>query len=376
MFYFYFYMFSVEKGCGRSFCLLLCAPLFCPDMVWWYRVFVSFMPTPKCVRVPLQASSRIIGRGGAFIKQLQRESGCKINTLKEVELRSGLTARVMNVCGNNTSMSKGLYLIARKIASRWEYAPEWEGGDPTATKGQGLPPPNLSASSAKGGGGGGSRGGGGPGAPEPPPFDAMDVDGRSTRRGQRGGGQRSNRRGERDEHDDHGHGHGRGDRDGGGGGRSSDRRGSGSSHNGGERGGGRESRYGRGGGGGGGRDGPPVGPSSGGGGGGGGQQSHGSATPSSPWTDPAILASVVGASTAAAGTPSAAASAEAWQRLLGQIPSAARESLGISAAQVAAGMPATDVYGQILRGAQAPQQLQQAPQVRYVVEEILLYCGR
>ena len=36
-------------------------------------------------------------------------------------------------------MSHGLYLIARKIASRWEYAPEWEAGDPTVPPGQGLP---------------------------------------------------------------------------------------------------------------------------------------------------------------------------------------------------------------------------------------------
>lgn len=261
----------------------------------------------------------------------------------------------MNVCGNNTSMSKGLYLIARKIASRWEYAPEWEGGDPTVPAGKGLPPANAPAK------GGGSRGGPGAGAPEHPPFDSMDVDssGRSGRRSQRS--QRSRGRGERDDQDDHG----RGDRDGGG--RTSDRRGSGSSNTGGgDRGSGRGDRYGRGGGSGG-RDGA-GGMSSGAGG----QHSQGSAPSSSPWTDPSLLASVVGASAAAAGSPAAVASAEAWQRLLGQIPSAARESLGISAAQVAAGMPATDVYGQVLRGAQPPQQLQQAPQVRETERAVLM----
>lgn len=315
-------------------------------------------PPPSPLPLPqMQASSRIIGRGGAFIKQLQRESGCKINTLKEVDLRSGLTARVMNVCGNNTSMSKGLYLIARKIASRWEYAPEWEGGDPTVPAGKGLPPANAPSK------GGGSRGGPGAGAPEHPPFDSMDVDssGRSGRRSQRS--QRSRGRGERDDQDDHG----RGDRDGGS--RMSDRRGSGSSNagGGGDRGSGRGDRYGRSGGA---RDGA-GGMSSGTGG----QHSQGAAPSSSPWTDPSLLASVVGASAAAAGagSPSAVASAEAWQRLLGQIPPAARESLGISAAQVAAGMPATDVYGQILRGAQPPQQLQPA-QVRETEKRLYLRC--
>ncbi|CAM9615058.1 unnamed protein product, partial [Choristocarpus tenellus] len=106
------------------------------DLVW------EEMDSPTGVMqfmIPDEASSRIIGRGGTFIKQLQRDSGCKVNTLKDVDLRSGLKARVMNVCGTKTSMSKGMYLITRKIASRWEYAPEWEGGDPTVPRGQGLP---------------------------------------------------------------------------------------------------------------------------------------------------------------------------------------------------------------------------------------------
>lgn len=248
-------------------------------------------------------------------------------------------------------MSKGLYLIARKIASRWEYAPEWEGGDPTVPAGKGLPPATTPAKA--GGTRGGAGAGPGPGAPEHPPFDGMDVDssGRSGRRSQRS--QRPRGRGERDDQDDHG----RGDRDSGG--RTSDRRGSGSGNTGGgERSSGRGDRYGRGGSGGG-RDSAGGMSSSASG-----QQSQSATPSSSSWTDPSRLASVVGASAAAAGSPAAVASAEAWQLLLGQIPSAARESLGISAAQVAAGMPATDVYGQMLRGAQPPQQLQQAPQVR------------
>lgn len=297
-----------------------------------------------------QASSRVIGRQGTFIKQLQRESGCKINTLNDTELRSGLKARVMNVCGTNNSMSKGLYLIARKIASRWEYAPEWEGGDPTLPSGQGLPTAPTAAHSL------------------PPP----DVDADSPRDsgGRRQRGQRG--RGGRERGDDLD----RYDRDGGRSGRSgeSDRRGGGGGGS--DRGSSaRESgggRYGRGGGGrdshdGGGRDGSS-------------KSSRGAAPPlqttSAPWiTDPQSAAAPaapvpgpapVGSNAAAV---AAAASAEAWQRLLGQIPATARESLGFGAMPVpATAAAAADMFGQLsgrtaVASAAPPQQLQQAPQV-------------
>lgn len=287
------------------------------------------------LQTPSQASSRIIGRGGAFIKQLQRESGCKINTLKDVDLRSGLKARVMNVCGNNTAMSKGLYLITRKIASRWEYASEWEGGDPTVDKGMGMPS-TLSAG-GQSGGGGGSRGS----ADHASNFDGMDVDGnhRRQRGGQRSRGSRSDRdddqdsRGGSSRYDRDGDSRDRRDRSGGAGDRSS--------------GSGRDSRYGRSG-----RDSAAPAPSS--------SRSQAPVpAPVSPWTDAAVLASVVGG--AAGGVP--VASAEAWQRLLGQIPTSARESLGIGA-PVAPGT--TDVYGQLMSAGGAVQQQlpQQPPQVR------------
>lgn len=308
-----------------------------------------------------QASSRIIGRQGAFIKQLQRESGCKINTLKDTELRSGLNARVMNVCGTNSAMSKGLYLIARKIASRWEYAPEWEGGDPTLPAGQGLPAAPPPAHSA-------------------PPQDPMDGDSSKDGAGrrQRGGQQRSGGRGGRDrggggdldryERDGGRSGrNGESDRRGGGGGGGADRS---SEHH-----GAREGRFGRGGGSG--RD------DGGGGGRDGSKSSRGGGTAplqttSAPWiTDqqPTALPSAVGGLSAPAPAPgsaaAAAASAEAWQRLLGQIPATARESLGFGAVPVPVPVPApgtTDVFGQFSSRAAvaapaAPQQLQQPPQV-------------
>lgn len=292
-----------------------------------------------------QASSRIIGRQGAFIKQLQRESGCKINTLKDTDLRSGLKARVMNVCGTNSAMSKGLYLIARKIASRWEYAPEWEGGDPTLPSGQGLPtsivPPHA--------------------APPPEPSAADGDSGRDGGRRQRGGRGRGGGRDrgsdlnryERDSSRTRG---GESDRRGGGGG--ADR----SDNN--ARDGGGGGRYGRGGGG---RD---DGPSSGGRDGSKSSRS-GTAplqTTSAPWISdqPSGLPSVVGGAPAPGSAAAAAASTEAWQRLLGQIPATARESLGFGALPVPG--PAADVFGQFAAGrttvaAAAPQQLQQPPQV-------------
>ena len=303
-----------------------------------------------CTRFPpvsfwhTQASSRIIGRQGAFIKQLQRESGCKINTLKDTDLRSGLKARVMNVCGTNSSMSKGLYLIARKIASRWEYATEWEGGDPTLPAGQGLPTSTVPPHAA------------------PPP----ETDGDSGREGSRRqrGGRSGGGRGGRDRGGDLD----RYERDGSrarGGGGESDRRGGGDRSDARDGGG----RYGRGGG----RDDGP----SGGGGGGGRDASKTSRsgtaslqTTSAPWVSdqPSGLPSVVGGPPAPApgSAAAAAASAEAWQRLLGQIPATARESLGFGAVPVPAPAPA-DVFqqfaGRAAVAAAAPQQLQQPPQV-------------
>lgn len=262
----------------------------------------------------------------------------------------------MNVCGTNSAMSKGLYLIARKIASRWEYASEWEGGDPTLPAGQGLPTtPSTVHSSA-------------------PQDDESSRDGGSRR--QRGGQQqRSGGRGGRER--------GGGDldryeRDGGRHSRSggdSDRRGGGdrgSSDHGGRDG---TSRYGRGGG----RDRD-------------GQQSSGGRdkaprsgtvplqTTSAPWiTDQpsSVLASALGAvpvaapAAPAASAVSAAASAEAWQKLLGQIPATARESLGIGTVPVSTSA-AADVFGQFAgRAAVASatpqqQQLQQPAQVCFV----------
>lgn len=298
-----------------------------------------------------QASSRVIGRQGTFIKQLQRESGCKINTLNDTELRSGLKARVMNVCGTNSSMSKGLYLIARKIASRWEYAPEWEGGDPTLPSGQGLPSAPTAAHSLP-----------------PPDSSSMDVDSGRDSGGRRQRGQRG--RGGRDRGDDLD----RYDRDGGRNGRSgeSDRRGGGGSGS--DRGSSaRDSgggRYGRGG-----RDSHDSGGRDGSS-----KSSRGAAPPlqttSAPWImdQPSAAAppahvpapAPVGSSAAAV---AAAASAEAWQRLLGQIPATARESLGFGAMPVpATAAAAADMFGQLSGRAAvasvAPQQqLHQAPQV-------------
>lgn len=292
--------------------------------------------------IPDEASSRIIGRGGAFIKQLQRESGCKINTLDDVELRSGLKARVMNVCGNRSSMSKGLYLIARKIASRWEYELEWEGGDPTLPHGQGLPPQSQAR-----------------GVPEPM---EMELDSSNANyRGRRGG--RRNAR-ERDSRDGRGGGRRDNDHDGGGG-----RSGGGGGSGGGGSGGGGRDGYNRGGasnstsydaaaavaaaaG---------VPPNA---------QPKPAESMAAPWTDSSLLASVAAAA-AGAGNPAAAAnSTESWARLLGQIPPAARERLGIGSAQLAAAAavagaagtaPASDVYGRVLTGGAVAAPQQQAP---------------
>lgn len=318
----------------------------------------------------LQASSRIIGRQGSFIKQLQRESACKINTLKDVELRSGLKARVLSVCGNNYAMSKGLYLVARKIASRWEYAPEWEGGDPTVEKGDGLPPGRSATGSASQGQS--SSGGGYGGNPNHAKYDNMDIDSPPAQRRQRGG-QRS-RGGRADDLDSYGRydrdgggrggdrdGGGRGDRDGGG--RGGERRGSGGDRSGGggnndRSGGSRENRFGRG------REPAPMssvpGPHSGG---------PPGPTAANPWVDPALLASVVGSTAAVGGAPPVG-SAEAWQRLLGQIPTSARESLGIPAPQLGTQAPiATDMYAQVVGGQHQQQQqqaMQQPQQVFYI----------
>lgn len=306
-----------------------------------------------------QASSRIIGRQGAFIKQLQRESGCKINTLKDTDLRSGLKARVMNVCGTNSAMSKGLYLIARKIASRWEYAEEWKGGDPTLPAGQGLPTATVPPHAA-------------------PPPESSGADGDSGREGgrrQRGG--RSGGRG-RDRDRDRGGELDRYERDGsrarGG---ESDRRGSGGGADRSDRDGG--GRYGRSGG----RD---DGPSGGGGGRDGSKASRSGTAPlqttSAPWISekPSGLPTVVaGAPAPAPGSAAAAAaSAEAWQRLLGQIPATARESLGFGAVPVPAPGPA-DMFGQFAGratvAAPAPQQLQQPPQVCVVCDIPRAFLG-
>lgn len=305
----------------------------------------SFRFPPTCVFFRFfrhcqnkQASSRIIGRGGAFIKQLQRESGSKINTLKDIDLRSGLKARVMNVCGNRTAMSKGLYLIARKISSRWEYDSEWEGGDPTVPLGQGLP----SANQSRGGGGSGGGGSGGGNA------DAgdMDVDGSHGQYRRSRGGRRNNSRG--------------GERDGRGGGRRDSDNDMGSG--------------GGGGGGGGGRDGYDRGGGSYDAAAAARAPAPGSGSMGSQWAESQILASVVGAqaaaAAAAAGTPSAV-SAESWARLLGQIPPAARESLGIGSAQLAAaavagGAPASDVFGRPVQQ-QQPLQQQQVPQQVHMI---------
>ncbi|CAN0024155.1 unnamed protein product, partial [Laminaria digitata] len=314
--------------------------------------------------IPDEASSRIIGRGGAFIKQLQRESGCKINTLKDVDLRSGLKARVMNVCGTNTAMSQGLYLIARKIASRWEYAPEWEAGDPTVPPGQGLPAAVGGASALLG--------------VVPPPLDSMDVDSPgASRRGTRGQRSRGGRGDDLDRYERDGgssrSGDRRGDRDRSGGGREGGRDGGRDSGRDGGRDGwrdggrdGRQSRSGRDSGGGGSSSSSLAGH-------GAGKPSRGGPAPAAaptPWVDPNLLASVVGGSTAPPGSSAAAASAEAWQRLLGQIPSSARESLGIGPGALAGVAPpaAGDGYRQFPAGAQqptaaAPQPLQQPPQV-------------
>lgn len=317
-------------------------------------------PHVDCLKYCLhQASSRIIGRGGAFIKQLQRESGCKINTLKDVDLRSGLKARVMNVCGTNSAMSKGIYLIARKIASRWEYAPEWQGGDPTVPSGQGLPPSSTSSMQT-----GGSRGADQAG------FSSMDVDSggenRRNRGGQRARGSGRGMRGRGEDPDSQGS--GRHDRD-----SSRSERRSGDSDNGsrGDRSSGRDSgRYGRSG-----RDAPAAqapSPASTG------KRSQGS-TPAPaanvPWAaDPALLASVVSGTTAPPGSQAAVASAEAWQRLLGQIPSSARESLGIGAIPVTAAAGAADAYSQLLATQQQLQQQQQAQQVRNNLFALTISC--
>lgn len=249
----------------------------------------------------------------------------------------------MNVCGNRTSMSKGLYLIARKIASRWEYDREWEGGDPTQPRGQGLP---ASAQSR--------------GMPDGPDFD--DPSSASYRRR---GGRRNLRPGERDSRDGRS---GRRDDDDDMG-RSGGRDGMGGS------GGGGRDVYGRGGpGGGGGFDGgmgglPP-----------GAQPKPGDVV--TPWRgDPSFLANVVGPQAAAAaggaGGPSGGVSSVDWARIIAQMPPAARDTLGITPAQLAAaaaaaatgGAPAGDVYGRALGagGAVGPQQQappQQPPQVR------------
>lgn len=254
-----------------------------------------------------------------------------------MELRSGLKARAMNVCGNRTSMSKGLYLVARKIASRWEYEPEWEGGDPTQPLGQGLPKNSQS-----------SRGGG----------DDMDVDGAYGRR------QRNVRRGRGNDMPADGGRDGRDGRDGRGGGRDVGR----DSRDG--RDGGRDSRDGRGGsrrdsgddmrgmndsrdshsrGGGSGHYAPmpaPAAPAPA-------PAVAMTGTALTPqWADPTLLASVVGAQ---AGSPAAVASAESWARLLGQMPAATRETLGISVPRVpTAAAPAGNVYGQVLTQPQQP----------------------
>lgn len=317
----------------------------------------------------LQASSRIIGRQGSFIKQLQRESACKINTLKDVELRSGLKARVLSVCGNNYAMSKGLYLVARKIASRWEYAPEWEGGDPTVERGDGMPPGRSAPGSASQGQ---SSYGGNPNHAK---YDNMDLDSPPPAQRRQRGGQRS-RGGRVDDLDSYGRydrdgggrggdrdGGGRGDRDGGG--RGSDRRQSGGDRSGGggnndRSGGSREHRFSRGG-----REPAPLSSAPGNG--------PPGPTAANPWVDPALLASVVGSTTAAGGAPPVG-SAEAWQRLLGQIPTSARESLGIPAPQLGTQAPiATDVYAQVV-GAQQQQQQQQQQAMQQPQQVVLLFC--
>lgn len=314
------------------------------------------MPT-HCTRHELsprmrQASSRIIGRQGAFIKQLQRESGCKINTLKDTDLRSGLKARVMNVCGTNSAMSKGLYLIARKIASRWEYAPEWEGGDPTLPSGQGLPTSTVPPHAA------------------PPTESSSSMDGDSGRDGRRQRGGRSgtgragrDRGGDLDRYErDSGRTSRGGDSDRRGGGTDRDRS---STHNARAGSGSGSGRYGRGGG----HDDDP----SGGGGRDGSKASRSGTAPlqttSAPWVSD-LSSAIGGAPAPAAPAPDAAmdpaASAEAWQRLLGQIPATARESLGFGPVPVPAPGPAS-VFGQFAGrttvATAAPQQLQQPPQV-------------
>lgn len=265
----------------------------------------------------------------------------------------------MNVCGTNSAMSKGLYLIARKIASRWEYAPEWEGGDPTLPSGQGLPtipsaahsvPPPEDGDSSRDGGGRRQRGGGqqqqqqrsgGRGGRDRGSGDLDRYERDSVRGGGRsGGGGDSDRRGDRGSFD---HGardgagrYGRGGGSGSGGGRDRDGQQSGS---------------------GGGRDKAPRG------------GTIPLQTTSAPWiTDQpsAALATALGAAAAAAAAPaaqgssavSAAASAEAWQKLLGQIPATARESLGIGTVSASG---AADMFGQFASRAgvtsAVPQQL-------------------
>ena len=248
-------------------------------------------------------------------------------------------------------MSKGLYLVARKIASRWEYAPEWEGGDPTAERGGGLPKKSAAASGVNA-----------PGSSDHGHYDNMDVDSPAGQRRQRGGGGQRSRggRGDRgDELDSYGSRYDRDrdggrdrerDRDGGGRGMERDGGGRGGDRRGGDRsGGGRESRFSRPG-----REQTPdSGPMPG-------SRSQGQVHPTAlnPWVDPALLATVVGS---AAGVPPVG-SAEAWQRLLGQIPTSARESLGIPA-QLTQAPSATDVYAQVVAQQQQQQPLQQAPQV-------------
>lgn len=201
-------------------------------------------------------------------------------------------------------MSKGLYLVARKIASRWEYEQEWEGGDPTQPRAHGLSRPGQSRLGA--------------------PDADMDADPMGAdMRGRRGG--RRNVRGERDS------------RDGRGGGRRDE--GDGMMGGGmGPGGGGRDS-YGRG---------VPypgnsfdaaaavaaaagLGHAVG--------QAKGAGAGNAQWPDPSLVARVVGAQAAGMGGAGGVgmSSPTDLARFLGQMAPGARESLGlITPAQIAA----------------------------------------
>merc|ERR1712232_658861 len=80
--------------------------------------------------VPNEIVRHLIGKGGANINKLQRESGARIQVEPEASMFPGNVGRTVNIHGTMACRCMAQYLISRQIVEDRNVKAEWLGGYP------------------------------------------------------------------------------------------------------------------------------------------------------------------------------------------------------------------------------------------------------